>query len=126
MEACPHKLLACVPLLLPPLKRALDTQHPVILATTLKILQDFILADPGRIGPALVPFYHHLLGASAVFNKHKDGQSNRRGGMEWGQQRRLCVSDLVNETLELLEITGGREAFVHIRYMIPTYDSVMN
>ena len=125
MEACPHKLLACVPLLLPPLKRALDTQHLVILATTLRIFQDFILTDPERIGPALVPFYHHLLGASAVFNKHKDAQSNRRGGMEWGQQRRLCVSDLVNETLELMEITGGREAFVHIKYMIPTYDSVM-
>lgn len=35
------------------------------------------------------------------------------------------MSDLVNETLELMEITGGRKAFVHIRYMIPTYDSVM-
>jgi len=45
--------------------------------------------------------------------------------MDWGQRRRLCVSELVNETLELLEITGGREAFEHIRYMIPSYESVM-
>eukprot|EP00624_Nannochloropsis_granulata_P005524 evm.model.NODE_39470_length_18909_cov_33.933311.5 len=125
MEACPHKLLACVPLLLPPLKRALDTQQPIILATTLKIFQNFILADPERIGPALVPFYHHFLGASAVFNKHKDTRNNPRGEMDWGQRRRLCVSDLVKETLELLETTGGRKAFEHIRYMIPGYESVM-
>ena len=41
--------------------------------------------------------------------------------MDYAQFRRLCLRRLVNETLELLELTGGAQAFVHIRYMIPTY-----
>ena len=41
--------------------------------------------------------------------------------MDYAQFRRLCLRRLVNEMLELLELTGGPQAFVHIRYMIPTY-----
>lgn len=41
--------------------------------------------------------------------------------MDYAQFRRLCLRRLVNETLELLELTGGPQAFLHIRYMIPTY-----
>jgi len=41
--------------------------------------------------------------------------------MDYAQFRRLCLRRLVNETLELLEMTGGPHAFAHIRYMIPTY-----
>lgn len=124
IAACPSKLVACMPFLLPPLKRALDMRHPLILATSLTVLQEFILADPSRIGPALVPHYHQLLGASAVINKQTYGNEDRKGEMA-SSQRRLCVTDLMNETLTLLEITGGRDAFLHIRYMVPTYDSVL-
>jgi hypothetical protein len=120
-----------------------------------------VLADPLRVGPALVKHYHSLLGAKAVFQRHKDagkgGQQQGDGAcacglwlgsrrtitatnlppssrlppplspcphrppaMDYAQFRRLCLRRLVNETLELLELTGGPQAFEHIRYMIPT------
>ena len=33
--------------------------------------------------------------------------------------------DLIMETLELLEKYGGEDAFINIKYMIPTYESSM-
>lgn len=35
------------------------------------------------------------------------------------------VGDKVEETLELLEKTGGPNAFLNIKYMVPTYESVL-
>ena len=31
--------------------------------------------------------------------------------------------DLVTETLELFETHGGEDAFINIKYMVPTYES---
>lgn len=33
------------------------------------------------------------------------------------------IRELIPETLELLERTGGNDAFVHIKIMVPTYQS---
>ena len=33
------------------------------------------------------------------------------------------VGDLIHETLEVLERYGGEDAFINIKYMIPTYES---
>lgn len=33
------------------------------------------------------------------------------------------VGDLIDETLELFELHGGEDAFINIKYMIPTYES---
>jgi len=33
------------------------------------------------------------------------------------------MGDLIQETLELFEQTGGEDAFINIKYMIPTYES---
>ena len=35
----------------------------------------------------------------------------------------MNISDLMNQTLELMEVTGGEDAFINIKYMIPTYES---
>lgn len=43
--------------------------------------------------------------------------------IDYGQQKRENVGDLVQETLEVLEKYGGRDAFINIKYMIPTYES---
>ena len=37
----------------------------------------------------------------------------------------MNIGDLVGETLEVLERTGGEDAFINIKYMIPTYESCM-
>ena len=35
----------------------------------------------------------------------------------------MNIGDLLNQTLELMEVTGGEDAFINIKYMIPTYES---
>ena len=34
-----------------------------------------------------------------------------------------AAGDLISETLELFEIWGGEDAFINIKYLIPTYQS---
>jgi len=43
--------------------------------------------------------------------------------IDYGQQKRGNVGDLIDETLELFEIHGGEDSFINIKYMIPTYES---
>ncbi len=50
---------------------------------------------------------------------------NLGDGIEFSQQKRTNIGDLIHETLELLEIHGGEDAFINIKYMIPTYESAV-
>jgi Parkin co-regulated protein len=43
--------------------------------------------------------------------------------MDFGQQKNMNLSELIRETLEILERYGGEEAYISIKYMIPTYES---
>ncbi len=43
--------------------------------------------------------------------------------IDYGQRKKINVGDLIMETLELLEQEGGEDAFINIKYMIPTYES---
>ena len=45
--------------------------------------------------------------------------------IDYSQQKRENLGELVNETLEKLELTGGEDAFINIKYMVPTYESVV-
>lgn len=47
------------------------------------------------------------------------------GAIDYAQQRGENVSDLIQETLEVLEQYGGEDAFINIKYMVPTYESCM-
>lgn len=35
------------------------------------------------------------------------------------------LADIINETLTELEKYGGEDAFINIKYLIPTYESCM-
>lgn len=37
-----------------------------------------------------------------------------------------CIGDLVLETVQLLERKGGPQAFMQIKRMVPTYESVLH
>jgi hypothetical protein len=50
---------------------------------------------------------------------------NTGDGIDYSQRKRDNLGDLINETLEKLEIHGGEDAFINIKYMIPTYESVV-
>ncbi|XP_072102301.1 parkin coregulated gene protein isoform X2 [Mobula birostris] len=48
---------------------------------------------------------------------------NSGDGIDYSQQKRENIGDLINETLEVFERFGGEDAFINIKYMVPTYES---
>ena len=50
---------------------------------------------------------------------------NSGDGIDYSQQKRENIGDLITETLEAFERHGGEDAFINIKYMIPTYESCM-
>ena len=115
------KILPCIPQLIIPIKNALNTRNEKIICTTLKVVQHLVVSGD-LIGEALVPYYRQIL---PILNIFKNRNKNTGDGIEYGQQKRENIGDLINETLELLERHGGEDAFINIKYMIPTYESCM-
>eukprot|EP00747_Dinoflagellata_sp_TGD_P127696 gnl/TRDRNA2_/TRDRNA2_174440_c0_seq11.p2 gnl/TRDRNA2_/TRDRNA2_174440_c0~~gnl/TRDRNA2_/TRDRNA2_174440_c0_seq11.p2 ORF type:complete len:312 (-),score=56.30 gnl/TRDRNA2_/TRDRNA2_174440_c0_seq11:378-1217(-) len=113
------KILPVVPQLIIPIKTALNTRDPTIICTMLKMLQTLVLSGE-MIGEALVPYYRQIL---PIFNIFKHQNLNLGDQMEYGQRKQLNMGDLIAETLEILEVHGGEDAFINIKYMIPTYES---
>ena len=50
---------------------------------------------------------------------------NSGDGIDYSQQKRQNIGDLIQETLEKFERHGGEDAFINIKYMVPTYESCM-
>jgi len=117
----PEKVLPVIPQIILPLKAALNTRHPVIICPALKVLQQMVLQNP-LVGQALVPYYRQLL---PVFNLYRARDENLGDGIAYNQRQRTNVAELIRETLEILEVHGGPDAFINIKYMIPTYESCM-
>lgn len=115
------KILPVVPQLIIPLKTALNTRDTQVICTTLHILQTLVLSGE-MIGEALVPYYRQLL---PIFNIFKDNKTNIGDAIDYGQRKRLSLGELIDETLEIFECHGGEDAFINIKYMIPTYESCM-
>jgi len=113
------KILSVIPQLIIPIKTALNTRDHEIVCEKLKVLQKLVVSGD-MIGEALVPYYRQIL---PVFNLLKNKNVNIGDMIDYSQQKRANVGDLIEETLELFEIHGGEDAFINIKYMIPTYES---
>ena len=50
---------------------------------------------------------------------------NSGDGIDYSQQKRENIGDLIQETLEAFERHGGEDAFINIKYMVPTYESCL-
>jgi hypothetical protein len=72
------------------------------------------------VGEAMVPYYRQIL---PVFNIFKTARLNVGDSMDYGQRKRNNLGELVMETLEAFEQHGGEDAFINIKYMVPTYES---
>lgn len=59
-------------------------------------------------------------GVSCAFHSRNMGDV-----IDYSQQKRTNVGDLIEETLELFEQWGGEDAFINIKYLVPTYQSVV-
>lgn len=113
------KILPVVPQLIIPIKTALNTRDQELMTTMMKVLQTLVLSGE-MIGEALVPYYRQIL---PVFNIFKNKNANLGDLIEYGQRKRQNIGDLIAETLQIFEIHGGEDAFINIKYMIPTYES---
>lgn len=119
---------------------ALNTRNRKVICTTLKVLQHLVVCAD-MIGEALVPYYRQIL---PIFNTFKHFNCkydtltvtlysstcsmpivNSGDGIDYSQQKRENVGDLIQETLEAFERHGGVDAFINIKYMVPTYESCM-
>ncbi|TYZ67858.1 hypothetical protein PybrP1_003289 [[Pythium] brassicae (nom. inval.)] len=118
-RAHPEKLVECLHRVVPAVRQALDTHESALMRDALAILQELTRA-PG-VGPLLVPYYRQLL---PVLNQFRNKRRNLGDGMDFQQHRARDVGEVILETLELLERTGGPDAFVNIKYMVPTYEGV--
>jgi hypothetical protein len=113
------KILPVVPQLIIPIKTGLNTRDVEVVSTILKVLQKLVLSGE-MIGEALVPYYRQIL---PVFNLYKSSAKNIGDKIDYGQRLRNNLGELIDETLEIFEIHGGDDAFINIKYMIPTYES---
>jgi len=113
------KILSVIPQLIIPIKTALNTRDREIVCEMLKVLQKLVMSG-NMIGVALVPYYRQIL---PVFNLLKHQNVNIGDQIDYNQQKRANIGDLIDETLELFEKRGGDDAFINIKYMIPTYET---
>jgi hypothetical protein len=98
---------------------SLNTRDHEVICTTLKVLQQLVVSGE-MIGEALVPYYRQIL---PIFNLFKNMNLNIHDGIDYSQRKRTNLGELIQETLELFELHGGEDAFINIKYMIPTYES---
>jgi len=118
-EGSVDQIYDCLPQLIIPLKTALNTRDFDIICVALKVIQKLAMKHQ-RIGENLVPYYRQLL---PILNLFKYVNKCLGDGIEYSQRKDMNIGDLINETLEILEKTGGEDAFINIKYMIPTYES---
>ena len=127
LEAGAHKVLPVIPQLIIPMKVALNTRDKKIIAKILNILQKLVTCDAvlpggtGLCGQALVPYYRQLL---PIFNVFIHNNDNLGDQMDYSQRKSKSLGELVMQTLEILETRGGEDAFINIKYLVPTYQSV--
>jgi hypothetical protein len=123
-----NKVLPVIPQLIIPIKTALNTRNHQVVCKTIKVLQLLTLCDvnkegsPPLIGQALVPYYRQIL---PMFNLFVRKNNSLGDGIEFGQRTRTNMGDLISETLELFEMYGGEDAFINIKYLVPTYQSAI-
>ncbi|KAM3842885.1 parkin coregulated gene protein-like [Diretmus argenteus] len=115
------ELAALLPELISPIRNALDTRNHVIMCDMIKLVQRMVKVGGDEVGRALVPYYRQIL---PVFSLYRNHNVNLGDGVEYGQRRRENLGDLIQETLEMFELSGGDEAFINIKNMIPDYHTV--
>jgi len=124
LEKGGDKILPVVPQLIIPLKMALNTRDPQIMCTTMKIIQALVLSAD-MVGEAMVPYYRQLLPIFSIFRCKNIPSKDMGDYMDYGQRKKLNLGDLISETLQILEEHGGEDAFINIKYMVPTYESAV-
>lgn len=121
LKAGEGKILPVIPQLIVPIKNALNTRDPKVVGVTLQLLIKLVQSEE-MIGESLVPYYRQLL---PIMNIFRNNTLNIGDNIDYAQQKKSTMGDLVLATLEIFEKHGGDDAFINIKYMIPTYESAV-
>jgi len=128
MQGKEAKVLPVIPQLIIPIKVALNTRNAAVMLKVMRVLQKLCSCEgddgqPGErmIGQALVPYYRQIL---PILNIFLQKTSNVGDSICYDQQNGEDPKTVIRETLEILEKSGGDDAFINIKYLIPTYESI--
>ncbi|GFS84066.1 parkin coregulated gene protein homolog [Trichonephila clavipes] len=120
IEVAKERILNVLPEIVSGMKKALRTEKHQTIMNVCSVIQTLATVSP-IVGLALIKYYRQLL--IPVFSKYKTVQKNYKRGQIFYGQRRRNVQDIINQTLILLDRTGGPAAYVEIKYAVPTFDS---
>lgn len=84
------------------------------------IIIGFFFPDP-CIGQALVPYYRQML---PILNLFRNRNIHLGEGIDYDRVGR--IGDIIDQTLQKMERCGGTDAYINIKYIIPTYESCVN
>ena len=114
------KVLAVIPEIIIPMKKAFATRDEKVILRSMRALSA-LAALGGRVGASLVPYYRQLL---PVLNSFMGAGKNLGDGIDYGQ-RFGSISDKITECLQALELSGGPDALVNLKYVISSYESAL-
>jgi hypothetical protein len=119
----PDQVVPVIPQLIIPLKTALNTRDRDVMCVALKVIQHLVTVCDGA-ADALVRYFRQLL---PIFNIFRNSNENLGDAIAYGQRKHKNVGDLISDTLAVIETNASPEsqAFINIKYMIPTYESCM-
>ena len=69
------------------------------------------------IGEALVPYYRQIL---PIFNLYKNKNLITGDKIDYSQRKKINIGDLIQETLELFEQTGGEVIKILLNFLMLT------
>merc|ERR1712031_2206 len=116
------KVLPVLPQLIIPIKEALNTRDPEVIVKVLKVLQQLCTCEEFT-GQALVPYYRQILPVLNIFIRQNKNLGDQ---IDMQQRRQIVLGDLIQDTLEEFEKAGGEDAFINIKYLVPTYQSCLH
>ena len=119
IERASHKIgMDTLSKLIAPLKRALYTNDPIVIGRVLLVLQKLARGNDGALGIGLVSYFNQLLPTVNILKERNRNKNQCRIIDDYGND----LHRLIDQTLVVLEQFGGVDAFLHIKYSIPTYE----
>ncbi len=117
----PAIILSCIGELVYPIKFALESCHKPTIIVALRVLQS-LCGVSREVAESLVKFYRQLLPALNRYKHHKRNLGDKIDFAQFKHDGRT-LGETIEDTLALLEQSGGSDALINIQYIIPTYES---
>ncbi|CAF2987220.1 unnamed protein product [Rotaria socialis] len=128
IEHASHKIdIESLSKIILPLKRALYTNDQIVISRVLIVLQKLARGNDGAIGVALVPYFNQILPMINIIKERNQGKLHKKKPQckivdDYEKDIPNELVRLIDKTLLILEQYGGQDAFINIKFSIPTYE----